>query len=344
MVGATTLRHPSGGSVDDPGAGTAPLSARTRRRIDELLLGGPRKYNRLQVAELSGVPADVTQRRWRSLGFATAGDEEVLFTDNDVAAAALAEKLLATGVVPAGMDVAVTRAVGHHLSRLAEWQIELVRELLDKNPELLADEDRLVMFLDTVMPLLEQLQTFVWRRHLAAYAARAFDAGEDDTGALAVGFADMVGYTRLTRRIDEEQLSEVLDKFEALASAVVAERHGRIVKTIGDEVMFVADTPADAVEIAAEFARRAAEDDDIPDVRVGVAFGPVLSRLGDVFGKTVNIAARLTSTARPGTIVVDEGLAEALGEHAPYQVRPLRPVSVRGYSRLKRFAVKVPTQ
>lgn len=328
--------------MDDAEPGRSLLSAETRRRIDALLLGSPRKYNRLEVAEKSGVPADVTQRRWRSLGFATADDDEVLFTDSDVEAAALAEKLLATGVVPAGMDVAVTRAVGHHLSRLAEWQIELVRELLEKQPELLANEEQLVAFLETVMPLLERLQTFVWRRHLAAYAARAFDAGDDNSGELAVGFVDMVGYTRLTRQIDEDQLSSVLDRFEALASTVVAERHGRIVKMIGDEVLFVADSPDDAVEIAAEFARRAAADAEIPDVRVGLAYGQVLSRLGDVFGKTVNIAARLTSTARPGTIVMDEGLAEALGDEPRYPVQPLRPVSVRGYRRLHRFAIKIP--
>src|SRR5690606_15711316 len=279
--------------------------------------------------------------RWRSLGFATADDDEVLFTDSDVEAAALAEKLLATGVVPAGMDVAVTRAVGHHLSRLAEWQIELVRELLEKQPELLANEEQLVAFLETVMPLLERLQTFVWRRHLAAYAARAFDAGDDNSGELAVGFVDMVGSTRLSRQIDDGPQS-LLDRFGGLAPAVGAGRRGRIGKTLGDGVLFVADCPDDAVELAAEFARHAAADAELPDVRVGLAYGQVLSRLGDVFGKTVNIAARLTSTARPGTIVMDEGLAEALGDEPRYPVQPLRPVSVRGYRRLHRFAIKIP--
>ncbi|MGH3434627.1 MAG: adenylate/guanylate cyclase domain-containing protein [Thermocrispum sp.] len=337
--------------MDDAGPGSAQpaqpaqpaqLSEETRRRIDEVLLGSARRYTRLQVAEKSGVPPETTQRRWRSLGFAAADDDDVLFTDSDVEAAALSEKLLSTGVVPAGMDVAVSRALGHHLSRLAEWQIELVRELLDQRPELATDEQQLLAFVQAVAPTIERLQNFVWRRHLAAYAVRAFGSGEDDSGQRAVGFVDMVGYTRLTRQVDEEQLTVVLERFEAAAAAAIADRQGRIVKMIGDEVLFVADSPRDAVQIAVDVNRRAEADGEIPELRTGLAFGPVLSRLGDVYGKVVNVAARLTSTARPGTIVLDEGLAEALGEDPPYPLRSLRPVSVRGYSRLRRYALKRP--
>lgn len=331
------------GVVDEPGTAVAPLSEQAREQIDETLLGGPRRYTRLQVAQMSGVPPERTLRRWRSLGFPAAEDDSVLFTDADVEAARLSETLVATGVVDPRMDVAVSRALGHHLSRLAEWQTELVRELIAQRPDLVADEEQLVAFVRGVVPLIERLQTYVWRRHLTAYAGRAFGADDDNAGQLAVGFVDMVGYTRLTRQIDEEQLAVVLEKFETVAALAVADRRGRIVKMIGDEVLFVADTPVEAVEIALDFNRRAEEDPDIPELRTGLAFGHVLSRLGDVYGKVVNIAARVTSTARPGTIVLDQGLADALGDDERYSLRSLRPVSVRGYSRLRRYALKRPT-
>jgi len=332
------------GAFESTETSAAPVSEQTRDRIDEIILGGPRQYTRLQVAELSGVPPESTQRRWRSLGFAAVDDDSVRFTDADIEAAKLSEGLLATGIVPKGMDVAVSRALGHHLSRLAEWQTELVRELLAERPDLVGDEQQLVAFVDGVVPLIERIQNFVWRRHLAAYAGRAFGAQDDDSGQRAVGFVDMVGYTRLTRQIDEEQLSVVLEKFEAAAAGAVADRSGRIVKMIGDEVLFVADTPLEAAEIAIELNRRAEADGDIPELRTGMAFGDVLSRLGDVYGKVVNVAARLTSTARPGTIVVDEELAQALGDDSPYSLRSLRPVSVRGYSKLRRYALKRPSE
>lgn len=316
------------------------ISDDVQNLIEEILLGGKREYTRLEVAERAGLSPDTTNRRWLSLGFASAADEDVFFTDADVEAAKLSEGLLASGIIDQGMDVAVSRAIGHHLSRLAEWQTELVRELILQRPELAGDEQKLVALIEAVVPVLERLQNYVWRRHLAAYTGRVFGGTADESGQQAVGFVDMVGYTRLTRSIEEDQLAVVLEKFEAVTAGAVADRQGRVVKMIGDEVLFVADTPVDAVEIALEINRQAEADGEIPELRTGLAFGHVLSRLGDVYGRVVNIAARLTSTARPGTIVVDEQLSEAVRDQ--YTVRSLRPVSVRGYSRLKRYALKRP--
>lgn len=198
---------------------------------------------------------------------------------------------------------------------------------------------------EVALPMLEWLQSYVWRRHLAAYAGRllAYEPPERPRGQAVgqvVGFVDMVGYTRLTRRVGEQGLVALLERFESLAAEAVSERGGRVVKMIGDEVLFVVDEPTAAVEIALTLNERAGADAGIPDLRTGLAHGPVISRLGDVFGEVVNVAARLTSIARPGTVLVDEALAARLRQPSAYALCSLRPVPVRGYSKLRAYVLK----
>ncbi|UJW35600.1 adenylate/guanylate cyclase domain-containing protein [Saccharothrix sp. AJ9571] len=308
-----------------------------QQRLEKVLLGGRRRYTRLQVVEKAGVPEDRARRLWRALGFATVEDDEVVFTDADVEAMRTADNLIRAGLVDARVETAVTRALGQHLSRLAEWQVHMLWELITANPDLGRNERQIARLVDRLLPELERVQNYVWRRHLAAYAGRALASPEEDLEARSqvVGFVDMVGFTRLTRRIDETELDGILDAFETVASEVIAEHHGRIVKMIGDEVLFVADTAADAAEIALTLNERVEADTTLPSVRAGLAAGRILSRFGDVYGSVVNLAARLTSVAKPGTIVVDRELAANLSGMPAYELRSRRAVSVRGYSRLK---------
>jgi adenylate cyclase len=75
---------------------------------------------------------------------------------------------------------------------------------------------------------------------------------------------------------------------------------------------------------------------------VGVAWGPVLNRLGDVFGPTVNIAARLTSVARPGRVLADKELAETLHGDERFKLRRMRRTAVKGYRRLEPWSLRRP--
>ncbi|MBK1786045.1 adenylate/guanylate cyclase domain-containing protein [Prauserella cavernicola] len=313
-----------------------------QRRLERVLLGGQRSYTRLQVAELAGVSEERTRQLWRALGFAAVPNDQVVFTDADVEAVRIADGMIDAGVFDQELETAVTRALGLHLSRLAEWQADLLWSLVREHPELAADEQRLTELVETLVPQLERVQSFVWRRHLVAYAGRALAVPDEDLEARTqvVGFVDMVGYTRMTRRIDENELGDVLERFEALATEVVAEGRGRVVKMIGDEVLFVADSPAEAAEIALTLTERTSTDDELPPVRAGLASGRVLSRFGDVYGETVNLASRLTSIARPGTILVDRTLAKALTGDPAYELRSRRSASVRGYSRIRPAALR----
>jgi adenylate cyclase len=119
-----------------------------------------------------------------------------------------------------------------------------------------------------------------------------------------------------------------------MATEAVGDHGGRIVKTIGDEVLFQLDDPAEAALVALEMLERAAADHRLPELRCGLAYGPVVSRLGDVYGSTVNIASRLTSISRPGWILVDREMHDQLVDDARFHLRSRRPESVRGFSHL----------
>ncbi len=123
----------------------------------------------------------------------------------------------------------------------------------------------------------------------------------------------------------------LVQRFEGLASDVVTAGGGRVVKTVGDEVLFTADAPAAAALIALELSEQMAVDDVVPDVRVGLAHGEVLRSLGDVYGPTVNLASRLTAMAQPGTVLTDPGTGEILAEQPDLVLVPQRDRQVRGF-------------
>ncbi|GGZ16145.1 adenylate/guanylate cyclase domain-containing protein [Streptomyces nitrosporeus] len=350
--------EPGEGAPDASGAGEL------RQAVEEVLLGGGRLRTRRDIAERSGVGAERTAQIWRALGFPMVDDDARVFTDADVDALRAGERLIEAGLITAESETMMARALGHHLSRLAEWQVHTLWAWVNRNPGGPVDKAELAGHAAALLPEMELLQRHVWRRHLAAYAGQVLAEAEEGAsgpgkgprehgpgGAAgagaellqegagvrdrAVGFTDMVGYTRMTRGLDSTELARVLDRFESLTGDVVAEGRGRVVKTIGDEVLFVCETASAAAGIALELAARVHAEQELPRVRTGLAHGAVLSRFGDVYGAPVNIAARLTAVARPGTVLVDTAFAGELAGAAAYQLKVLRPVSVRGYSRLR---------
>ncbi len=316
-----------------------PAEQAVARQLERTLLGGERRYTRLEVTAGAGVSLDRARRLWMAMGFAEVGDDEVVFTDGDVAALRVWEALVASGMVVLGDEASVARALSQPLSRLADWQAQ---EVLARAKDLSAAPEQLGELADGLLPVIEGLQSYVWRRHLAAASWRALSAetGEPAARRSVVGFADIVGYTTTTRHADVDELSALLEVFEKDASDTIAAHHGRIVKTVGDEVLFVADSATEAAEIALLLTDPEREDLGLPVLRVGLAMGQVLSRFGDVYGSVVNLAARLTSLARPGTVLVDVELAEALRSADAFALRQRRPAAVRGYHHLRSWSLR----
>ena len=263
--------------------------------VEGRLLGGPRTYTRDQVSAAAGITVEQARRYWRAMGFADVGDDTVAFTEADLDALRRLLALERDGVLDHEFALSITRAFGHTQARLVEWQVQALLEDLTERRWLPPREAALeaVAVAGEHLDDFEHLLVYAWRRQLAAVTGRALSVSRGGDAAASegwktVGFADLVSYTRLSHRMDERALGRLVSRFERVAHDTVASGGGRVVKTIGDEVLFVADTAAEGARVGLDLAETMAADRVLPDVRVGLATGAVVSRLGDVFGMTVN--------------------------------------------------------
>jgi len=303
--------------------------------LEATLLGAPRRWDRDEVARQVGVDIEQASDLWAALGFAQVPAGEPAFTELDVEALRTAVELGRSGIVAPEVLLILARAMGQGLSRLAEAQVEVFRAQADGvAPEQIRAAATAAAA--EVLPQLESLVVHVWRRHFAAATERSLvTLMADGHPVLAVGFVDLVGFTQASRETSAGGLEDLLERFERETALRVTANGGRVVKTLGDGVLFVADTVAGAAEAALGTVAEHEGDESLPEVRAGLALGPVLSRLGDVFGEPVNLASRLTDQARPSTVLVDRLAAEALGEDPRFRLTVLKHRSVRGYRALR---------
>jgi adenylate cyclase len=317
--------------------------------IESFVLGSSPTLTRVEVSERAGVPIEMAQELWRLLGFPQAEDDDVAFTEADVTALRLSHELMTLGILSPDSQAALVRTWARSFARLAEWETGLMAGIAEQGNK--SPEEALLELTAEVLPRVEELQTYIWRRHLASATGQLLateDAGE--TGVqLAICFVDIVGYTSRSKDLTEAELVSWIEHFENEVTGAVVDHGGRVIKTIGDEVLFVHDDPRRAAEIALVLTARGEDEDDrFPSVRAGLAAGTVVRRLGDVFGPTVNIAARLTSLARPGAVIADKGMHDLLcADHGEPETkaddlvfRRLRRTAVKGYSRLDSWVVR----
>ncbi|MFJ6536630.1 adenylate/guanylate cyclase domain-containing protein [Arthrobacter sp. FW305-123] len=323
------------------------------KALEAKLLGGERKLRRREVAAGAGVSILSARKIWRALGFPNFGDEDVAFTERDQAALSSILDLVRAGLLTEEAAISVTRSIGQMTDRMVVWQIEaLVEDMVSEQgiPDAVARK-QLVGQLPALVDSLEEILVYSYRRQLNAgvqrLAVRA-EAGlqaseegregdEDDSPlplARAVGFADLVSYTSLSRRMNEKTLAQLVQRFENKCAEIISVGGGRLVKTVGDEVLYIAETPAAGAEISLALAQAFTEDEILPQCRVSMVWGRILSRLGDIYGPTVNLAARLTTLAQPGTVLVDAMTAAALGQDDRFVLVPQKSENVRGFGEI----------
>lgn len=318
----------------------------TREQLEKVILGEVPALTSSDVATAAGVSLEQARRLWRALGFPDAG-EHAAFTDADLSALVTLVGAVEAGAIDFDTAVRLTRAVGQTMARLADWQVATLAarvEQLEKGNEATGSRIGSALRLtEQVGVPFEQLLVYSWRRHLAAAVGRveALGAADEDlhTTEVTVGFADLVGFTALSNEMNEDRLADMVEIFESRCADVVAGRHGRVIKTLGDSVLFVSEDPAHGLEIALNIVDVIGNDPRLPDVRLGLATGSVIMRLGDVFGAPVNLAARLTGVARRNRVITDHATADLLPADR-FESRPLPPRPVRGFGVIEPVSVR----
>ncbi len=312
-------------------------------RISQLVLGDPTVFTREEAATAAGLTVDQARPYWRAMGFPDVGTAPA-FTSTDVESLCLLTGWVTNGILDEATTIEVVRSLGQTVSRLADWQVDTMARVLSES-EAPLDLEAVGDGMADVMPGLESLLVHAWRRHLAAAIGRGLSFAVDESEASAepsqatVGFADIAGFTRLTRVMADEDLAQMVQAFESGAADIVAGRGGRLVKTLGDEVMFVAGTAQDAVDIATDMHRLTAPGHEALTLRIGLATGRLISRMGDFYGGTVNLASRLTAIARPRSTLIDAATAAALADSEDYVLRHLAPRPLRGMGLVRATAV-----
>lgn len=297
---------------------------------DHMVLPTPGRYGPAGMVERTGLERSILERLWRAMGFAAVDDEERVFSDVDVEAVQATAAFVAAGLCDYDDIVQVTRVVGSSMARIADAEVASMPTLRN-DADSLASADLLVSTEGLPLTTIARLLEYVWRRQMQAALRRAAVTRPAQLGhhggpfqELTVGFADLVGFTALAQQLSDAALTELVSRFEALAHDTVVSSGGRVVKMIGDEVMFVIDDPGRGVELALALAEAYADDELLSDVRVGLASGPVLARDGDFFGPTVNLASRIVNVARPGSVVASGRLHEGLTTDTRFAWRTIR--------------------
>jgi adenylate cyclase len=290
--------------------------------LDWLVLPKQPRYTQAEVAEQAGLTLEEAQHFWRALGFPDVAPEEVTFTDHDLNALTTVTGLIHLGLTDVDVALQLARVIGQSMARIADStpRPQLTPEDSARFAELFALTGGAT--LDGQARLLD----YVWRRHLQQSLRRHALRRTDEPGqsTMAVGFADLVGFTALSQQLSQSALAEVVSRFEELAYDTVAAGGGRVVKMIGDEVMFVAPDVPSAARIALSLSDAYGGDEQLSDVRVGLACGPVLAREGDYYGPVVNLASRIVNIARPGSVLVSAEVVNALADEPGFSCRALR--------------------
>ncbi|GAA2940150.1 adenylate/guanylate cyclase domain-containing protein [Glutamicibacter bergerei] len=323
--------------------------------LEHRLIGGQREFKRREVAADAGVSLLSARKLWRAMGFPELGDDEVFFSGRDTEALKTMVDLVREGKLTDETAISLMRSVGQMTDRMVVWQVEAIVEDMVANQNMSDRQARrqLLESLPDLIGPLEDLLVYSWRRQLnagihrlalraeAGVAAYNQDSGDDDGTPLplarAVGFADLVSYTSLSRRMNERTLAQMVQRFESKSAEIISVGGGRLVKTIGDEVLFVAETPQAGAQISLALSREFEADELLPRTRVAVVWGRLLSRLGDIYGPTVNLAARLTSLAEPGMVLTDAVTANTLKQDARFILTAQEITSVRGFGEIQPY-------
>jgi adenylate cyclase len=290
-----------------------------------------------EISEQHNIDLMLLQRVQRAIGLARVDDPDAaIHMRADGEAAAYAQRFVELGLNP-DQVVLVVRVLAEGLSHAAEVMryaalAAIIRPGATELEIAKASKALVSQIGPQLGPMIEQMLFMQLRHVMETEAINAAEraAGKPLPGArqVTVGFADLVGFTRLGEELSPEELGQLAGKLASLARDVTVPPV-RFIKSIGDAVMLVCLEPEPLLDVLLKLVEAVDTDNDFPRLRAGVSAGMAVSRAGDWFGSPVNVASRVTAVARPGTVLVADSVWEAVGESGQFSA------SFAGARRLK---------
>ena len=275
-----------------------------------------------QISEDAGLDLDLLERMMRAVGLPRVEDPDaVVFPRFDGDAFANARKFLDVGIT-ADQVVLILQVLAEGLTRAAEvMRYAALAAVLKPGATELDTAKATEALVEQVAPLLGPMVEDTLRLQLlhimeteaVTNTERAEGLPLPGARLVTIAFADLVGFTRLGEAVPPEDLEKLAHRLADVAREV-AEPPVRYVKSIGDEVMLVSSDPVAMLDAVLDLLDATEADEDFPRLRVGLATGMAVSRAGDWFGSSVNLASRVTGASRPGAVLVSESTREAIGE------------------------------
>ena len=295
-----------------------------------------------EVAERTSLPLELVMAIREATGSAQPSPDDLL-RDNELEILPMLELVVAHGVRPAAMERAL-RGYGDGIRRVADtesgwWRSDVIEPVLRAGKPFGMVGELTATFATELVPLADRAILALYHGHQAnAWMRNIFEGVEMALASAglhsrlehppAICFLDLTGYTRLTDERGDEAAADLARRLSGLVQGTSGRYGGRPVKWLGDGVMFHFADPAEAIRCGLAMVERA-ERLGLPRARVGVNAGKVVFRDGDYFGRTVNIAARITDYARPGEVLVSESVRESF-EADGVTYREIGAVLLRG--------------
>jgi len=287
---------------------------------------GPPIYSLRTAAETLGVPVGDIERAWTMLGLSVAGPDTLALSQADVDSLALWVEMRSRLGEPVD---GFLRVLGATMARLAEAESSMIR-LTQPDMWLGHTGDELTTArawraVASYIPRIGAMIDAVHRQHQVSHRTflEGLAGGASASIVCGVGFADLTGFTALTRVLTAAELSTLLSEFGGTVADVVHADGGRVVKFIGDAVMWVSSTPKLLAKAAVDLVNHPKAREAGLQVRAGLAYGEVVAIVGDYFGTPVNLAARLVDAAAPGQVLASTCVRDKLPDWPATRQEPL---------------------
>ncbi|MDH6195020.1 class 3 adenylate cyclase [Mycobacterium frederiksbergense] len=299
---------------------------------DVVQSSGPAVYSQATAAEALGLTVADVEHAWAALGLTAAGPDTVMLSQADVDGLRTWAEMRA--VLGEEAATGLLRVIGSSLARISEAESSMIRTgspdvQMDLSHNELATAQAYRAAAEFI-PRIGAMMDAVHRHHLMSTRTYFEHVVRDGTANVVcgIGFADLSGFTALTQILTTSELTRLLNEFSAVTADVVHADGGRVVKFIGDAVMWVSSTPEILIKAAVDLVEHPRAKEANVQVRAGLDYGTVLAISGDYFGSPVNLAARLVAAADPGQILCSAALRDALPD---WPTIPAPELTLKGF-------------